>query len=526
MTTDSAEDTNGPQIGIFLVAHTNVGKTTLIRTLLGKDVGEIEDASDVTKATIAYDLIVDRDAGALRLWDTPGFGDSFRLARRLRQKHRWVAWGVREFWDRIFNQKLWLCQRLVLDLRARASVILYPVNLQERPFEAVYVAPELEVLAWVGKPVVAILNQSGGQQDRESEIERIKEWRSHLSNYPVVRRVSHLDAYTRCWVQELTLFNEIGQVLPQGERDSYMKLATVLGHAYADRFEKSVAAITHYLLRLANDKVELEAGWSDGFKDLWGNLRKSIPWGKPNSLSPLELAMQGLAQRYAERSKAVTDELIAINRLDGEATAEIMKIAYTKLVTDKPVDGGSMAVVGGVMSGLLTGLAADLLAGGLTLGTGMLVGGVLGVTGGAVLAKGYNVYTEKDKKVVGWSPDSLTEAFEKSLMLYLAVAHFGRGQGQWRPKEAPKAWRNTVNFALYRYKEQLQLIRPAVPPNPNTAAAQPDCATLVRQSIMNVLLDLHPEASATLQSIPTEIGGFLTAPDRISTISPAASMGC
>ena len=62
MTNDRADTQTGPQIGIFLVAHTNVGKTTLIRTLLGKDVGEIEDAPDVTRATAAYDLVVDQEA--------------------------------------------------------------------------------------------------------------------------------------------------------------------------------------------------------------------------------------------------------------------------------------------------------------------------------------------------------------------------------------------------------------------------------------------------------------------------------
>lgn len=70
--TESAAAPHLPEFGIFLVAHTNVGKTTLIRTLLGKDVGEIEDAPDVTKAVTSYDLVVDRTAGALRLWDTRG----------------------------------------------------------------------------------------------------------------------------------------------------------------------------------------------------------------------------------------------------------------------------------------------------------------------------------------------------------------------------------------------------------------------------------------------------------------------
>lgn len=495
MTTNTVDQTQGPQIGIFLVAHTNVGKTTLLRTLLGKDVGEIEDAPDVTQATLAYDLIVDQALGALRLWDTPGFGDSFRLAKRLQQEHRWIAWGVREIWDRAFNRKLWQCQRLVLNLRARASVILYPVNLQERPFEAVYVAPELQVLAWVGKPVLVILNQGGGPHGQASEAERAIEWRTHLSNFPAVRGVANLDAYTRCWVQELSLFNKIGQLLPETVRDGYLKLAAALGKTYADRFDESVAAIADYLLHLASDKVELESGWFDGMKDIWGTLSKSILWGKPNSLSPLESAMQGLAQRYAEASKAVTDKLIVINRLDGEATAEIMKIANAKLVTDKPVDGGTVTVLGGVISGVLTGLGADLLAGGLTLGTGALVGGVLGATGAATLAKGYNVVANKDKKVVGWSPDSLTEAFEKSLMLYLAVAHFGRGQGQWRPKEAPKAWSISARLTINRNKEQLQLLWPGIGSGLKTASAQTDCAKLVQHSIRDVLLDIHPESN-------------------------------
>ncbi len=496
MTTNTIDPTNGPQFGIFLVAHTNVGKTTLLRTLLGRDVGEVDDAPDVTQTTMAYDLIVDPNNGALRLWDTPGFGDSFRLAKRLSQQHRWIAWVVREMWDRMFNRKLWQCQRLALDLRARANVILYPVNLQERPFEAVYVAPELQVLAWVGKPVLAILNQGAGPQGQAMESERATQWRNHLANFPAISGITDLDAYTRCWVQEVSLFNTIGQVLPDSERNGYLKLAGALGKTYIDRFDASVAAIADYLMHLAGDKVELDAGIFDSVKDIWGSVRKSIPWGKPSRLSPVESAMRGLAQRYAEQSQTVADKLIAINRLDGVATAEILKIANTKPVTDKPVDSGSVAVLGGVMSGVLTGLVADLLAGGLTLGTGALVGGVLGATGGAVLAKGYNIGTHIDKKVVGWSPDALTEAFEKALMLYLAVAHFGRGQGQWRPTEAPTVWSSTVQSTVSRYQEGLQALWRGIGSHPKTARPQTDCRLLVRHAIRDVLLDIHPQANA------------------------------
>jgi ribosome biogenesis GTPase A len=37
-------------VSLSLVSHTNVGKTTLARTLLGRDVGEVRDAPHVTTA--------------------------------------------------------------------------------------------------------------------------------------------------------------------------------------------------------------------------------------------------------------------------------------------------------------------------------------------------------------------------------------------------------------------------------------------------------------------------------------------
>ena len=448
--TESAAAPHLPEFGIFLVAHTNVGKTTLIRTLLGKDVGEIEDAPDVTKAVTSYDLVVDRTAGALRLWDTPGFGDSFRLARRFRQRHRWVAWAIRECWDRAFNQKLWRGQRLVLDLRTRASVILYPVSLLERPVDAVYVAPELEIMAWVGKPVLAIFNQGVGLQSQASEVERVNEWQRHLSGFPAVRSVLRLDAYTRCWLQELALYRE------------------------------------------------LEAGWLEGIKDVWTSLRKSIPWGKSKDMTPFEVAMQGLAQRYAEGTKAVTDKLIAINRLDGVSASEIVETADAKLVTDKPVDGGSSALVGGVISGILTGLGADLLTGGLTLGSGALVGGVLGAMGAAALAKGYNVYTHKNMKMVGWSGESLTEAFGKSVMLYISIAHFGRGQGQWRRKEDPTNWTIAANEVLQRDGERLKRLWAKVGAPASSQREEGECETEVRHFLREVLRHLYPESRTVL----------------------------
>ena len=37
---------DGTTINLSLISHTNAGKTTLARTLLGRDVGEVRDADE------------------------------------------------------------------------------------------------------------------------------------------------------------------------------------------------------------------------------------------------------------------------------------------------------------------------------------------------------------------------------------------------------------------------------------------------------------------------------------------------
>jgi len=44
-------------VSLSLISHTNVGKTTLARTLLRRDVGEVRDAAHVTGTSDTYLLV-------------------------------------------------------------------------------------------------------------------------------------------------------------------------------------------------------------------------------------------------------------------------------------------------------------------------------------------------------------------------------------------------------------------------------------------------------------------------------------
>jgi len=120
------------------------------------------------------------------------------------------------------------------------------------------------------------------------------------------------------------------------------------------------------------------------------------------------------------------------------------------------VSEGKAAVLGGMLSGALAGLKADVATGGLTMGAGLLAGGLLGALGGAGLARGINVMRGGGPPWVGWSTEALTPMVEAALLRYLAVAHFGRGRGQWVDGEAPAFWRDVVAAALAPLHDELR----------------------------------------------------------------------
>src|SRR4028119_568002 len=97
---ESSETTSADTIDLSLISHTNAGKTTLVRTLLQQDVGEVRDAAHVTEVATGYVMLQDGPR-SLMLWDTPGFGDTARLVSRLRASRNPIGWFLTQVWDRL-----------------------------------------------------------------------------------------------------------------------------------------------------------------------------------------------------------------------------------------------------------------------------------------------------------------------------------------------------------------------------------------------------------------------------------------
>jgi hypothetical protein len=442
------------QVDLSLISHTNVGKTTLARTLLAANVGEVRDAPHVTAAAEAHALIETPEGDRMQLWDTPGLGDSARLAQRLAASGNPIGWFLSAVWDRWRDRPFWSSQQAIRNVRDHADVVLYLVNAAEDPANAGYVASEMQILEWIGKPAIVLLNQVGEPRPRAVERAEEERWRAHLARHAVVRDVLTLDAFARCWVQEMVLLRAVGAALPDAKRDAFGRLAAAWQARRMAEFGAAMEALAAQLARAACDREALdEQGVRAQLRELGTALGIA-----PGAATPKEHAMARLAERLDADIRATTDRLIEIHRLEGRASAEVLTRLVGDFATAERLSEGKAAVLGGLVSGALTGLAADLAAGGLTFGAGLLTGGVLGALGAAGLARGYNLVRGATASAVRWSDEFLDAFFASALLRYLAVAHYGRGRGEWARSEHPPFWKDEVAAVVNPRRAALTVI--------------------------------------------------------------------
>ncbi len=313
-------------------------------------------------------------------------------------------------------------------------------------------APELSVLEWIGKPVIVLLNQTGPRRPREQEAQAENLWRETLRRWPQVHAVLTLDAFARCWVQEFALFDDIDAVLAAPQRPAFARLSQAWQARRMTQFDQSIQALAEPLARAAIDSEPLPVS----------NLREKAlrlaGLGGTKGASGQASAMTAMAGRLQQGLQDSMQQLIAIHGLEGKAVAEVIEQVQRDVRIDAPLDEGKAALMGGAVSGALTGVAADLATGGLSLGAGMLTGAVLGAFGGAGLARGFNTLRHKSQTVLRWDAAFLQQQVHACLLRYLAVAHYGRGRGEWKQRSYPAFWNELVVRQVADHADALEQV--------------------------------------------------------------------
>lgn len=116
----------------------------------------MRDAPRVTEFADVYTMLKTAHYERLLLWDTPGFGDTLRLVKRLRLAENSIGWLISQVWDR-WRDRPFLGQPAAMrNIRDEADAMLYLVNASESPATAGYVTPE----SLAGNPVSHSLGNS------------------------------------------------------------------------------------------------------------------------------------------------------------------------------------------------------------------------------------------------------------------------------------------------------------------------------------------------------------------------------
>ena len=478
-------------ISLSLVSHTNAGKTTLARTLLARDIGEVRDEAHVTESAESHLLIESPAGDRLLLWDTPGFGDSLRLARRLEQQGNPIGWFLSEVWDRWRDRALWSSQRALRHVLGQSDAVLYLVNASEAPEDAGYLDAELRVLALIGKPVIALLNQLGPAGDAEADDSQTNRWRTRLAAAPGVQGVLPLDAFTRCWVQEGVLWRALALALPAAQQPAFARLQAAWQARQEAIWHSAMVELARRIARAALDVEAVQSeGWRGPLRKIGSGLGKALGLKGDASDSAQQRAMAALAERLDDDVRQSTDTLIALHGLDGRAGSEVLAKLARHYATRNPLDEGRAAIWGGVLTGALAGLKADIASGGLTLGGGLLAGGVLGALAAAGAARGVNLVRGLDRPQVAWDASVLDALLASALLGYLAVAHHGRGRGAWVDEAPPARWTAAVQAALDARRKEIDAVW--------QQRSAPELQGLLESACADVLMRLYPNTGVAL----------------------------
>ncbi len=340
---------------LAVVGHTNVGKTSLLRTLT-RDVGfgEVSHRPSTTRHVEGARLSVDGEA-LLELYDTPGLEDAIALLdylERLDRPGERLDGPARlgRFLEGSEARQRFEQEAKVLRQLLASDAGLYVIDARE-PVLAKY-RDELAVLASCGKPLLPVLNFVSSAQQREPD------WR---------------EALARLGLHALVRFDSVAPP-EDGERRLYESLALLLEtsrgrlerliadqQAQRDARKQSAARLIAELLldcaacrrSVATDSGQVQAAIDD--------LRKAVRQRE-------QRCVESLLKLYAFRREDASASDLPL--MDGRWGDDLFNPETLKLL--------GVRVGGGIAAGAAAGAGVDLLVGGITLGAAALVGAIAG----------------------------------------------------------------------------------------------------------------------------------------------------
>lgn len=340
---------------LAVVGHTNVGKTSLLRTLTrNPEFGQVSPLHSTTRHVERISLSAGGDS-LLELFDTPGLEDAMALLAYVEQlsgqqgKLDGPAQLELFLTSQAASQRFEQEAKVVRQLLA-CDAALYVIDVRE-PVLAKY-RDELALLNLCGKPLLPVLNFTRDHSDNA------RTWRDALARL-ALHAVISFDTVSPPEAGEQNLFDSLALLRPEF-RPQLLQLHQWQQQQRQLRQQQALELIAQLL-------VDVTA------------LRLSVT---PEAVdSGLQQLQQGIRQREQHC-------LEALLRLFNFRTSDLQTSGLpldngrwsNDLFSSQALQDAGLQLGGGAAAGATLGFGFDVITGGFSLGMGTLVGGLIGGT--------------------------------------------------------------------------------------------------------------------------------------------------
>lgn len=347
-------------LSLCVVGHTNVGKTSLMRTLTRNvNFGQVSPNASTTRHVEGAQLMAHGQA-MLSLYDTPGLEDAGGLLDYLDriappQERLDGPTKLTRFFDSLEARQRFEQEAKVLRQLLQSDAGLYVIDCREPRLEKY--RDELEILSDTGKPLLPVLNFTQAAQADEAA------WRELLARNGL-HAVVCFDSIAPPQDGERRLFESL-MLLVRDSQDRLQQLIQDREQQAQQRYRAGQQLIADLLIDAAALRL---------------------------SVDPSQAAPELIQQPLSEREQRCVQALLALYEFRPE-DASLWPLPLVKgrwehdVFNPDSLKEISKHLGGGAAAGAAAGVGIDLITGGLSLGAGALLGAIAG--GGLQTARQY-----------------------------------------------------------------------------------------------------------------------------------------
>lgn len=353
---------------LAIMGHPNAGKSSVVATLTENDRIAIDKRAGTTTTSTEYPVIIDGRTVMVFI-DTPGFQNPSEILEWFQahpdQRDLAAAFLAARGNDSLFSHDC----ALLRPVAAGASIILV-VDGSKRIKEKD--RTEMELLRLTGRPRMAILN------NLTNITKHMPAWQDELNKS--FNSVREFNAHRATYAERIALLNALKSIDQRWE-PMLDETVRAFERDWARRIEQSAATITQLLrdalVYRATRLVKVGDVDSETERQV---IEQQLSEAFQNGLRKLEKqAQQQIRAHFRHQVWDLPPESLLSKDLFSAEVGQALGLTQRQMA------------LAGAAAGAATGGAIDLGVGGLSLGTGVLIGGVvggaLGALGRAALAK-------------------------------------------------------------------------------------------------------------------------------------------